>query len=74
MKNKMHVTHKKDSVTLPHLHQSISGIPFPASRKDVIEYSRNKGASTGIMYLIEKLPEETFRNESEIISILYGEL
>ncbi len=74
MKNKVHDMHKKDSVTRPHLYQSLSGIPFPATRKDIIEYARNKGASGGIIYVLEKLPDRHFKSEADVLDSLNGEL
>jgi hypothetical protein len=52
------------------IHNSISGIPFPASNKDVLEYARNKGAPDRVIDLLKGIPEKKYKNEAEIINNL----
>lgn len=61
---------EKDSVSVPHIRNFISGIPFPSSRKDIIEYARNKGAQTGILDMLQTLPDQSYNNEPHIMSNL----
>ena len=60
----------KDNASIPNVRTSISGAPYPIKRKELIEYARNKGANTGILDLLEKLPDEEFSNEAKVIENL----
>ena len=53
------------------IHQVISGLPLPASKKDIVEYARNKGADTGVLDRLETLPDQEFNNTAEITDQLY---
>lgn len=61
---------EKDNVTIPNTQHFISGIPYPATCEDIIEYARNKGAPGGIIDLLQKLPDEEYQNESQVIDAL----
>lgn len=61
---------EKDRVSLPHIRNFISGLPYPSNREDIIEYARNKGANTGILDVLEKIPDQFYENEPHIISHL----
>jgi len=61
---------EKNSVSIPHIHNFLSGLPYPSTHKEIIEYARNKGANTGILDVLMKLPDQEFKNESEIMSNL----
>lgn len=62
---------KKKNITISHIRSALSGIPFPATRKDIIEYVRNKGVGDGIIdFFKEKLPDQEFNKQSHILSSL----
>jgi hypothetical protein len=46
--------------------QSISGLPYPATKQKIIEYVRNKGGDTSVQDVITKIPEQIYNNESEL--------
>jgi len=37
---------------------SLSGIDFPADKKDIVEHARKNGAESAVMQAVEALPEE----------------
>jgi hypothetical protein len=65
------MTHDKKSSTLKNnIHQSISGIPYPASKEELIEYASTHGTSGEVIDLLEKLPPIEFQNEPQVLSTL----
>lgn len=52
------------------IHQSISGIPYPCSKEDLIEYARSKSGSDGVVDLLNKLPPLDYQNEPHVLSTL----
>jgi len=60
----------KNKITNPDLKRRLSGAPYPAARRDLIEYARNKGADDAVLDLLLTLPDKEFKNESEVVSSL----
>jgi hypothetical protein len=52
------------------IHQAIGGMIFPATKKEIIEYARNRGAGDGIIDTLQNLPHQVYRSEAGIIGEL----
>lgn len=63
------MTNKSDS-TENLVHQAISGIPYPTTKAELIEYARVRSENGGVVHLLEKLPEMEFGNEPQVLSTL----
>lgn len=52
------------------VHQAISGIPYPASKEDLVEYARARSENGGVVDLLSKLPEMEYSNEPQVLTTL----
>lgn len=65
------MTHEeKPEIPEANVHQSISGIPYPASREELIEYARARSDNGGVVDQLEKLPDIEYHNEPQVLSTL----
>lgn len=51
------------------VHQAISGIPYPASKEELISYASARSRN-GVIDLLQKLPELEYQNEPQVLSTL----
>lgn len=61
---------KKPNISKTHIHQAISGIPYPATKEELIEYARTKTENGGVVDLLEELPGMDYANEPQVLSTL----
>jgi len=45
----------------------LSGIHFPLSKQDLVQYAQEKGAPQEIVDLLDELPERTFDDLTEVM-------
>jgi hypothetical protein len=62
--------HSPGSSIETQIHQSISGIPYPSSKEEIIEYARSKSGNDGVIDLLNKLPPLEYLNEPHVLSTL----
>lgn len=61
---------KKVSLVRNVIHQSIGGLAYPASKKELIQYARAKTVDKEAIDLLGKLPPLDYRNEPHVLSTL----
>jgi hypothetical protein len=62
--------HSKSNLPENLVHQALSGLPYPATKQDLIEYARARSDNGGVVDILEKLPEMEYNNEPQVLSTL----
>ena len=52
------------------VHQAIGGIPYPATKEELVEYARVRSDNGSVVNLLEKLPDIEYANEPQVLSTL----
>jgi hypothetical protein len=52
------------------VHQSIAGIPYPATKEELITYAGARSDRDEIVDILNKLPPLEYRNEPHVLSTL----
>lgn len=48
------------------LQSLLEGIPLPAGKQELVEYARREGARSGLLALLDALPEREYRSLDEV--------
>lgn len=44
----------------------LSGMDYPASKEEIVEHAKSKGADENIMQTLEQLPDESFETPADV--------
>src|SRR3989344_4949548 len=64
----------KNNSKISQTREALNGILYPISKEKLIEFERNKGGNSRMLDILVNLPKKTFKNESEILRQLYGNI
>jgi hypothetical protein len=54
------------------LEKSLNGIPYPASKQELINYAKAKSATKDVVGLLNSLPDRQYANMEDVASELEG--
>ncbi|SFO15320.1 DUF2795 domain-containing protein [Nitrosospira briensis] len=44
----------------------LSGMDYPASKEEIVDHAKSKGADENIMQTLEQLPDESFETPADV--------
>ncbi|SFN79798.1 Protein of unknown function [Nitrosospira briensis] len=44
----------------------LSGMDYPASKEEIVDHAKSKGADKNIMQTLEQLPDESFETPADV--------
>ena len=69
----MATSHPPQAPSAADLEKALSGIHYPKTKEELIEYASRKSSNEELLRLIKSLPERTYRDSAEV-AIALGEL
>ena len=69
----MATSHPPQAPSAADLEKALSGIHYPKTKEELIEYASRKSSNKELLRLIKSLPERTYRDSAEV-AIALGEL
>ncbi len=61
---------EKNSSNETQVHQAISGISYPATKDELIEYAKSRNSSDEIIDQLESLPSIEYINEPQVLTTI----
>ena len=55
------------------LRSAISGIPYPASKSEIISYARSKATGNGVLDVLNEIPAQEYGSEEELLQAVTDE-
>lgn len=52
------------------VHQALSGIPYPATKDELIKYASAKSGNGAVVDLLDSLPSINYTNEPQVLTTL----
>jgi hypothetical protein len=59
-----------DAKTIINIQKYLSGLEYPATKDEIIEFAKNGSADQEAIDMLDMLPQKDYRNSSDILSEL----